>query len=898
MRVEAWLDRLQGVGQTSTGWTAKCPGHADDRASLSVAARPDRVLLKCFSGCLTETIVAAMGCTMKDLFLKDEPLPAARPARRIVQTYDYTDESGVLLYQAVRYEPKDFIQRRPNPKAPGQWLYSLKGVRRVLYRLPQLQAALRQRRQPVVWVEGEKDADRLWTCDVPTTTTAGGVKGLTGLVDEFLGQLAWTGATAMILCPDHDAPGWDLMQTVATGALGIGFDVAWLELEGLVYKQDVSDWLDAGHTADEVAARLAAARSIRALTDIPPAPVPPTTSDPVSAGPRDPNDQAVNDAGYAVKDGGIWRKRLVKGGQVVYDELAPNFVAWIAEERLLDDGLHEPEKVLLIDGRMADGEACPRVAVPAAEIERLSWLAKAWPEACDLAIGQNIAAHLHRAMRRLHPDWPRRRIFTHTGWRELAPGTWVYVTAEGAVGTTDRVEVDLEPKLRSYALPTEPVDLAIAVKTSLSLWTLGPLHVTVPLWASIYRAPLCEVLPVDFLLWVEGQSGTFKSSTALLALAHFGRFQDKRDVPASWLDTATRLEQRAHAIKDALLVIDDYIRETDDAEGKATRLVRALGNATSRSRSNRDLKAQPDFPPRGLVLSTAEHRPSGVSLAARMLVIRFEPGSIDRGRLTALQRSAWRLSHAMAGYCQWLAPRLADRTWRLDQRTAFEAARDRIRDEAAATPFRVPEVLAHLWLGLEHGLAYAEAVGALDADHGTTYRETAWTALLGIRGTQTAEVEAQRETRRFLDSLLALLSTGQGRLLPQSDSGEGYSARVPLLGWANDRALLLIPDAAYGAVQGALRQAGRPLQVDLERLMRSLVEDGVALHDRDGRVRKAVKVAAKHRRVLYLIRERCAALMGDESWLGAHAPDATPDWVEEEESDLSDAAPEAKRDVY
>lgn len=897
MRVEAWLDRLQGVRPTASGWTAKCPGHADDRASLSIAARPDRVLLKCFSGCETEGIVAAMGCTMKDLFLKDEPLPASRASRRIVQTYDYTDETGTLLYQAVRYDPKDFLQRRPDPKAAGRWLYSLKGVRRVLYRLPQLQAALRRRRQPIVWVEGEKDADRLWELEILATTTAGGVKGLTGLVDEFLGQLAWTGAVHLVLSPDYDAPGWELMQTIAAAALPIGFDLAWLELDGLAYKQDVSDWLDAGHTADELAARLAAARPIRVLADIPPAPVPPSTeAEPAEPEARD--GQPVDDVGYAVKDGGIWRKRLMKGGQVVYDELAPNFVAWIAEERILDDGLHEPEKVLLIDGRMASGEVCPRVAVPAAEIERLSWLAKAWPEACDLAIGQNIAAHLHRAMRRLHPDWPRRRIFTHTGWRELAPGAWVYVTAEGAVGTTDRVEVDLEPKLRPYALPTEPVDLAVAVKTSLSLWTLAPLAITVPLWAGIYRAPLCEVLPVDFVLWAEGQSGSFKSSTALLALAHFGRFHDKRDVPASWLDTATRLEQRAHTIKDALLLVDDYVKESEEMEAKATRLIRSLGNATSRGRSNRDLKAQPDFPPRGLVLSTAEHRPGSLSLTARMLILPFQPGSVEVGRLTSLQKTAWRLPHAMAGYCQWLAPKLADAGWRTALRASFERTRDQIRETAAATPLRVPEVLAHLWLGLEQGLAYAEAVGALEAAQATTYRETAWTALLGIRGTQAAEVEGQRETRRFLDSLLALLSTGGGKLLPQSNSGEGYSGRVPLLGWTNDRALLLIPDSAYGAVQGALRQAGRALQMDLERLMRSLAEDGVALKDRDGRVRKAVKVAGKHRRVLYLIRERCAVLMGDETWLGAHAPDATPDWVEGDEPEPAEGPSEARRDVY
>ncbi len=35
----------------------------------------------------------------------------------IVATYDYRDERGTLLYQSVRYEPKDFRQRRPSGKS-------------------------------------------------------------------------------------------------------------------------------------------------------------------------------------------------------------------------------------------------------------------------------------------------------------------------------------------------------------------------------------------------------------------------------------------------------------------------------------------------------------------------------------------------------------------------------------------------------------------------------------------------------------------------------------------------------------------------------------------------------------------------------------------------------------
>jgi hypothetical protein len=78
----------------------------------------------------------------------------SEPQLRIVKAYDYVDENGALLFQCVRRDPKDFYQRQPDGK--GGWTNNIKGVRRVLYRLPEVMAA-----QTVCVAEGEKDADNL-----------------------------------------------------------------------------------------------------------------------------------------------------------------------------------------------------------------------------------------------------------------------------------------------------------------------------------------------------------------------------------------------------------------------------------------------------------------------------------------------------------------------------------------------------------------------------------------------------------------------------------------------------------------------------------------------------------------------------------------------------------------
>jgi hypothetical protein len=76
---------------------------------------------------------------------------------RILATYDYRDEKGVLLFEVVRLgNPKDFRQRRPDPAAKDGWNWRLGDIRRVLYRLPELLAA--NPAEPVFVTEGEKDA--------------------------------------------------------------------------------------------------------------------------------------------------------------------------------------------------------------------------------------------------------------------------------------------------------------------------------------------------------------------------------------------------------------------------------------------------------------------------------------------------------------------------------------------------------------------------------------------------------------------------------------------------------------------------------------------------------------------------------------------------------------------
>ncbi len=48
---------------------------------------------------------------------QDFGIPWEETERKPVKTYDYVDQAGKLVHQTVRYEPKDFRQRRPDGKS-------------------------------------------------------------------------------------------------------------------------------------------------------------------------------------------------------------------------------------------------------------------------------------------------------------------------------------------------------------------------------------------------------------------------------------------------------------------------------------------------------------------------------------------------------------------------------------------------------------------------------------------------------------------------------------------------------------------------------------------------------------------------------------------------------------
>ena len=278
MTIETLLSSLKGVKAQGQGYTCQCPAHDDNRNSLSITEDGGKILLHCHAGCMTENICDALGITVKDLF--NEPLPDTKPI--ITHTYDYTEPDGSVRYQVLRFKPKDFRQRRPDPEHPKQWIYNLKNIKPTIYNLPAVIKAS-QRGGTVFIVEGEKDVETLCALKLTATCNSGGA-------GKFPSSCAaYFSGCGVCIIPDNDEPGRVHAEKVAVLLSKASREIRVLNLPGLNEHGDVTDWLKT-HSKEELLTTIKACE--------PWTPKPTTQPEPVKPKPHEPSSVPFRFLGY------------------------------------------------------------------------------------------------------------------------------------------------------------------------------------------------------------------------------------------------------------------------------------------------------------------------------------------------------------------------------------------------------------------------------------------------------------------------------------------------------------------------------------------------------------------------------------------------------------------------
>jgi putative DNA primase/helicase len=105
MDIVTLLGKFERVKKNGAGYMARCPSHEDKKNSLSLKESDDKILIKCFAGCTAESVMAAVGLKLSDLFAEKN----SAPKDPVTQTYVYTDEGGKALFRVCRTASKGFI---------------------------------------------------------------------------------------------------------------------------------------------------------------------------------------------------------------------------------------------------------------------------------------------------------------------------------------------------------------------------------------------------------------------------------------------------------------------------------------------------------------------------------------------------------------------------------------------------------------------------------------------------------------------------------------------------------------------------------------------------------------------------------------------------------------------
>jgi hypothetical protein len=237
--------------RSGAGWSAPCPAHEDQNASLSIGeGRDGKLLLKCHAGCTFEAILAAIRALGGSQPQAERPISTPEKLT-VVAEYLYTHADGTPFATKTRYVneqgEKTFRWKKDGKPTLGE-------AKAPLYRLHEIQA-----KEAVYIPEGEKDVDRLWALGLPATCNPDGASKNTQQpkwTAEHTQQLVQAGVKRVAILADHDEAGLAHAHAVARACQAAGIITKLVELPGLTEHQDVSDWLDAGHNKVDLRARV------------------------------------------------------------------------------------------------------------------------------------------------------------------------------------------------------------------------------------------------------------------------------------------------------------------------------------------------------------------------------------------------------------------------------------------------------------------------------------------------------------------------------------------------------------------------------------------------------------------------------------------------------------------
>ena len=581
---------------------------------------------------------------------------------------------------------------------------------------------------------------------------------------------------------------------------------------------------------------------------------------------------ALEGTEYYFNRAGLWLE-TAKGLQKI-----SNFVIF-PEECITKKSERSSEWFVKVYGYATFG-LLPEITLEAEQYESMSWITKNWGLSLtvELPRSKNLG-HIWRVAQELGREYGKDVVmYTHMGWRRIED-SWCYLHSGGAIGD-ETAQVELAHDVVGYNLPDHIENCQEAVKASLRLKDVALPEISVPLLALVYLSPLNEFFKQAghepaFVTMLTGPTGTMKSTLAALALCHFGQFTAK-SLPGSFNDTRNALEVKSSALKDTLMVVDDfypsaYKNEYAKMASTLQGLLRSYGDRTGRARMTSDIRLREVYVPRGNLLVTGEDVPNlEQSGLARQLMLEINPGDVDKEKLSSLQGDSSLLGQAMRGYIEWLIPQADTLKDVLSEKfTAY-------RQQAQAGHPRLAEVVAWLRIGYEMFLDYAVSCDAMSSDRRQLMLDEALEIFTGIASRQAETMKSDTPVSQFLSALNELLASDQCHCIKLDDDGSrlggiGNVKGRGFIGYVDSVYYYLHPDTAMAAVIDFYKRRSVHFSITKTMLLKQLSKaDAIVEVVNQERVNRTPvkRIDGKNQRFIHLKKEALDKLNSPDETLG------------------------------
>lgn len=234
---------------SSTEAMAKCPFHEDNTASLSINVDTGHYYCHACNegGDILRFAMKKHNMTFPQALelLDHHPSKASHPGKN--EEYIYCDVFGGHLFSVIKsYDQngnKTFRQCRPD--RDGGVIWDRNGIEPTLFNLPEVLKS-----DTVCLTEGEKDASRLQSLGFVASCNPDGAGSWKKEYSHHLKD------KKVIIFEDNDAPGKKHAQSVAQSLARIAQESRIVSFNEMPPNSDVSDWLDQGHTKEDLTERI------------------------------------------------------------------------------------------------------------------------------------------------------------------------------------------------------------------------------------------------------------------------------------------------------------------------------------------------------------------------------------------------------------------------------------------------------------------------------------------------------------------------------------------------------------------------------------------------------------------------------------------------------------------